>query len=153
MAKEKDIKTLDFDKDGKIRFYCRQKEYTFRLNNIGDDGKVIFQTDIDGNNKTATYTRYKFSEIAQFDPETKKVKVVDPWCVFEVAVDDKDAKRLVEYLTKCNGNKGITRIFTEAEYEEIKNPEAYRVKLESNKKDSIIAELEKEIATLKAGKK
>ena len=157
MAKEKEIKALDFNKDGKIRFYCRQKEYTFRLNNIGDDGKVVYQTDVDGNNKTATYTRYKFSEITQFDVETKKVKVLDPWCVFEVSVDDENSKRLVEYLTRCTGNSGVTKIFTEAQYEEIRNPEAYRAQLEANKKleekDNKIADLEKEIASLKSGQK
>lgn len=153
MAKEK---ALDFNKDGKIRFYCRQKDYSFRLNNLDDNGKVIYQTDADGNNKTATYTRYKFTEILQFDADTKKAKVLDPWCFFEVSVDDVNSKRLVEYFTKANGNKGITKIFTEAEYEEIKNPEAYRAQLEANKKleekDNKIADLEKEIASLKAKK-
>lgn len=156
----KKINIADFSngtkKSGAVTFYCYQKQYSFPLPKLDENGKEVYQTDKDGNNKSPLYDTFQFQYLPVIDKDTHKVKVNDPRCFFTVESDNANAERLLKYLTQKIADKH-TKIVDEETYLKKENPEAFRIaeaKREAEDKYSTqIKDLQDRLAKAEGAKK
>ena len=142
------------ESDKAVKFVSNRQEFHFMLTEQDSDGKQVFHTDADGNNKIKSYKQYSFVKVAGHkDPKTGKV---DPSTAFSFFIVDptvhgREYNRILDHLNKMRSNP-LYQMFNDDEHFNQRNPEAYRIAKEKVElqetvaaKDARIAELEKKL--------
>jgi hypothetical protein len=124
---------------GCVKFISKFKEFHFTMPVLGADGKQETHTDADGNGKLKTWQQYDFTKVSAHKGKNGKIDPDTAFSFFmcDPAIHGDMFQKLVDYLTILRSNPK-NQIFSEDEYFQNRNPEAYKIAKELSDKDTLI---------------
>jgi hypothetical protein len=134
-----------------IKFISDFSEFRFDLEVLDENGKKVYHSDANGNNKVVDVKKFAFVKVPPHKNADGKIDPRSAFCFF-IADPEKHGsffQRIVEKLTAYTKNP-IYKMYTDEGHFQKRNPEAFRIAKEKVEQESIIDSQAKEIADLKS---
>ena len=160
MAKEK-VKKVEAKIIEKPKiYYCTKGQYTFSIPEYERDEfgevikneygkpKILFATDIDGNNQHAVFIHLSFERVPVKDPKTGKTNAMIFLGRFIINPGHERYTDIIAYIERAKKNP-LAGILSEDEYKEMHNPDAFAFEKKLSIYESENTELKKYNAELK----
>jgi hypothetical protein len=134
-----------------IKFISDFPEFRFDLEVLDENGKKIFHTDANGNNKLPDVKKFSFIKVPPHKNADGKIDPRSAFCFF-IADPEKHGAyfhRIVEKLTGYTKNP-MYKMYTDEGHFQKRNPEAFRIAKEKVEREEVIDKQAQEISELKS---
>jgi hypothetical protein len=133
-----------------IKFICDFSEFRFDLEVLDENGKKVYHSDANGNNKVVDVKKFAFVKVPPHKNTEGKIDPRSAFCFF-IADPEKHVgyfQRIVDKLTGYTKNP-MYKMYTDEGHFQKRNPEAFRIAKEKVEREEIIDKQAAEIASLK----